>query len=182
MFQLTMHQMKRTLPAGIFTFAFLLLTFFPSCSYKFADVSIDPRIKTVKIIAFDNRAPYINTQLAPTLTNRFQQKVVGQTKLSQTNSDEAHYHISGTITNYSVSTSGISTNNNNQRQASMNSLTVAVHITLFNQVENKTEEFDISRSFPFDARQSLQAAESALLDEMVRNLTDDIFNRIFSDW
>jgi hypothetical protein len=172
----------RFISQPIFSFALLLLLFASSCTYKFADVSIDPRVKTVKIVAFDNRAPYVNTQLAPILTNRFQQKVVGQTKLNQTNSDEAHFLINGTITNYSVSTSGISTNSNNQRQASMNSLTVAVHITLFNQLENKTQEFDISRSFPFDARKSLQAAESDLLDEMVRNLTDDIFNRIFSDW
>ena len=177
-----MYQMKRTSFPGLLTFVLLVLTLLPSCNYKFADVSIDPRVKTVKIAAFENRAPYINTQLAPTITNRFQQKVVGQTKLTQTNSDDAHFLINGTITNYSVSTSGISTNTNNQRQASMNSLTVSIHITLFNQIENETKEYDISRSFPFDARQSLQAAESALLDEMVRNLADDIFNRIFSDW
>ena len=177
-----MQLFKSILRKEVFRFAFFVLLFSPACNYKFADVNVDPRVKTIKIVAFDNRATYINTQLAPTLTNRFLQKVVGQTKLSQTNNDDAHYLINGTITNYSVSTSGISTNSNNQRQASMNSLTVAVHITLFNQIENKTEEFDISRSFPFDARQSLQAAESILLDEMVRNLTDDIFNRIFSDW
>jgi Lipopolysaccharide-assembly len=177
-----MQLRNRILSLGI-GLAFLLLTGASSCSYTFADVSIPPQIKTVKIIPFDNRAPYVNTQLSPTLTNRFQQKVVGQTKLTQTNNDaDAHYLINGTITNYSISTSGISTNNNNQRQASMNNLTVAVHITLYNQLANTTQEFDVSRSFPFDARLSLQAAESQLLDEMVRNLTDDIFNRIFSDW
>ena len=29
---------------------------------------------------------------------------------------------------------------------------------------------------------SLQQAEAQLLDEVVRSLTDDIFNKIFSDW
>src|SRR5687768_536174 len=177
-----MQLSKRIWYPGLFHFACLLLILPASCTYKFADVSIDPKIKTVKIVPFDNRAPYINTQLSPTLTNRFQQKVVGQTKLSQTNNDDAHYLINGTITNYSVSTSGISTNSNNQRQASMNNLSVAIHITLYNQLDNVTKQFDISRSFPFDARLSLQAAEAQLLDEMVRNLTDDIFNRIFSEW
>jgi hypothetical protein len=51
-----------------------------------------------------------------------------------------------------------------------------------NQLENKKQEFDISRSFEFSARRSLQEAETQLLDEMVRNLTDDIFNRMFSTW
>ena len=164
---------------GIF-YCFLFL--FSACSYKFADVSIDPKIKTVKIRFFENRAPYVNPQLSPTLTDRFRQRVVSQTKLSQTNSDSAHYDISAVITNYSVSTAGISSNNNNQRQASMNSLTVAVHITVNNQLDGTVQEYDVSRSFPFDARLSLQQAESTLLDEMIRNLSDDIFNRIFSSW
>ena len=44
------------------------------------------------------------------------------------------------------------------------------------------QQYQISRSFPFAATLSLQAAESRLLDEIVTNLTDDIFNRIFSNW
>jgi hypothetical protein len=84
-----------------------------------------------------------------------------------------------------VVTSGItSTGTGNQRQASINRLTVTVHITLTNQLEPETtpKEFDVSRNFEFSANISLQTAEAQLLDEIVRNLTDDIFNRLFSDW
>jgi len=49
-------------------------------------------------------------------------------------------------------------------------------------LENKTDEFDVSRSADFSANLSLQQAEGQLLDEMVRNLTDEIFNHIFSNW
>jgi hypothetical protein len=158
---------------------------FSSCGiYSFADVSIPDSIKTVRINFFENRAQYVNPQLSPTLTDRVRQRILNQTKLSQTNSDNAHYDITATITNYSVSTSGVSTTGtNNTRQASMNNLTVGVTVTLRNNLSGgDPQEFPISRSFPFAATISLQAAESQLLDEMVRNLTDDIFNRLFSNW
>jgi|SRR5579875_1305794 len=151
--------------------------------YKFADVSIPDSIKTVRINFIDNKAQYVNPQLSPNLTDRLKQKIVNQTRLTQTNRDNANYDISGYISNYSVSLSGISnTGPNNQKQASMNRLTVGVHITVNNQLANQVQEYDISRSFEFSASLSLQAAEAQLLDEMVRNLTDDIFNRIFSNW
>ena len=54
--------------------------------------------------------------------------------------------------------------------------------TMPSTAENVAQEFQISRSFPFSATLSFQAAESKLLDEMVTNLTDDIFNRLFSNW
>lgn len=160
---------------------FLLLclaaaTGFSSC-YSFSGATIDPNVKTVRVNLIENRASYVNPQLSPTLTDRLRQRIVNQTRLSQTNSDNAHFDISGTITSYSVSTSGIS----NQRVAT-NSLNVGVNIVLYNQLDGTTKEFPISRSFPFAASLSLQAAEAQLLDEIIRNLTDDIFNRIFSNW
>jgi hypothetical protein len=81
------------------------------------------------------------------------------------------------ITDYSQSTSGIS-----NQQAASNRLTVVVHITLNDRLANKVTDYDISRSFDYSALLSLQAAEAKLNDEIIRSLTDDIFNRIFSNW
>ena len=162
----------------------LVMAIISSCGvYKFNDVSIDPNVKTVRINIFENRAQYVNPQLHPTLTDRVRQRIVNQTRLAQTQSDNAHYDISGTITGYTISTSGISSGgNNNQRQASMNNLNVTVHVTLNDRLKGEVKEYDISRAFPFNASLSLQAAEAQLMDEIVRNLSDDIFNRIFSTW
>ncbi len=146
--------------------------------YKFNDASIDPNIKTVKIGYIDNKARYINPQFAAKLTDRIQQKIISATKLTRTNNDDADYVITGVITNYDGSqTVGVSST-----QAAANRLTVTVHIVLRNNKENKTEEFDVSRSFDYPATQSFSVAEAQLSDEVVRNLTDDIFNRIFSNW
>lgn len=153
----------------------LLLT---SCKiYTFNSASIPPDVKTVKIGFIENKARYINPQLSPKLTDRLQQKIVGQTRLTRTNKDDAHYQISGYVSEYNVSTAGISS-----QQAATNRLTVGAHITFINTLTAKTEEFDVSRSFDFSANLSLPQAEGALLDEITRNLSDEIFNRIFSNW
>ncbi|HEX6915709.1 MAG TPA: LPS assembly lipoprotein LptE [Chitinophagaceae bacterium] len=145
--------------------------------YSFRDVSIPAEVKTVKIGLFENRARYVNPQLSPRLTDAFNQKVSRQTKLTRTNDEDAHYNISGYISQYDVTTAGIS----GQRTAT-NRLTVGVHIILRNTLENKTEEYDVSRSFDFNASLTLPQAEAQLLDEIIRNVSDEMFNRIFSNW
>ena len=102
---------------------------------------------------------------------------MSQTRLSQTNNDNADWDIKGYISNYTSSTSGIS-----QQQVATNRLTVTVHIIVNDQKANKTQEYDVSRNFEYSANQSLTQAEQALADEIIRGMTDDIFNRIFSNW
>jgi len=154
-----------------------MVSIYGTCRYSLKDVSIPPDVKTVKVNVFENRARYINPLLAPRLTDRLRQKIVNQTRLSQTN-NEADYNVSGTITDYSVTTSGIS-----NQQASSNNLNVTVHLVFVNRLDNKANfEADITRNFPFDASLTLQQAESKLADDIIGNLTDEIFNRVFSNW
>ena len=157
----------------------LVALFNSNCSvrYSLRDVSIPDTINTVKVKYIENNAPYKNVQLSPQLTDKLRQKIVSQTKLKQTNGDNPDWEISGSITDYSFSTSGIS-----NQQTTTNRITVAVHIILNNLKAGETKEYDISRNFDFPSSQTLQQAESSLLTEIIRGLTDDIFNRIFSNW
>lgn len=149
-----------------------------SCgAYSFSGASVPDSIKTIRINFIENKARYVNPQLSPRLTDKVKQKVNSQTRLTQTNGDNAHYEISGYISDYSISTSAIS----NQQTVS-NRLTVGVHITVNNTLAGKTDEYDVSRSFEFSGTATFQAAEAGLMEEMIRGLTDDIFNRIFSNW
>ncbi len=161
-----------------FTLLIIVLT---SCGvYSFRDVSVDySKYKTIKIGFIENKARYINPLLSVKLTDKIQQKIISQTKLIRTNNDEANYVLSGYIINYDPSqTVGIS---NSQTQT--NRLTVTVHIILRDNVENKTQEFDVTRNFDFNASLSLQQAEADLLEkEIIPTITDEIFNKIFSNW
>ncbi|MBC7875100.1 MAG: LptE family protein [Ferruginibacter sp.] len=157
------------------------LFFWPSLSscnvYKFNEATIPDSIKTVKVNIIENRAQYINPQISQRLTDKLRQKIIGQTRLSQTNSDLPDWEISGTIREYSFSTSAIS-----GQQVATNRLTVTVHITLNDRKADEVKDYDVSRSFEFKGTQSFQQAEATLLDEMTRTLTDEIFNKLFSNW
>src|SRR5438067_2324994 len=93
---------------------------FSTCKYSFKDTSpIPSEVKTFRVNYLENKARYVNTQLSPQLTEKLKQKIIGNTRLHQTNADSAHYDISGYVSDYTVSTSGISGNN-----ASTNRLSV----------------------------------------------------------
>ena len=170
-----MMRLNKALISILIPVAIVLLT---GCRlYSFRDVSIPPEVKTVKIGFFENRARYVNPQVSPRLTDAVQQKITRQTKLTRTNDDDAHYQINGYISQYDVSTTAVSA-----QQPATNRLTVGVHIIFRNTLDNKTEEYDVSRNFDFPASRTLPEAEAQLLDEIIRNMSDEIFNRIFSNW
>jgi hypothetical protein len=173
---LLLSRLSKKTNIGLFLFAALFL--FAGCKvYKFVDVAIPQDIKTIKINFIENKAPYINPQLSQRVTDRLRQKVLSQTRLSQTNADNADWEINGEIRDYSFSTSGIS-----NQQTTNSRITVSIHITVNDHKNGKTDEYDVSRNFEFDSKLSLQQAEAALADNMIRDLTDDMFNRIFSNW
>lgn len=145
--------------------------------YTFKDVSIPPEIKTVKVNFIENKARYINPQLSPRLTENLQLKIVSQTRLTRTNESSADWVISGYITGYDISTSGIA-----NQQASTNRLNVTVQITLQDNVAQKKQDYSIVKTFEFPATATLQQAESILGDQLVRGISEEIFNRVFSNW
>jgi hypothetical protein len=162
----------------IFFFLTLVLaTAYKTCTFGTKDINIDERIKTFSLEIFGNRAGYVNPLVANRINDRLRQKIVGQTKLKPV-SDKGDFHIGGYINNYAVSTSGVTNG-----QSSSNRLSVSFHLILKNNVDDKQSvETDVSRTFDFPATQSLNEAERGLLDDIVKNITDEIFNKLFSNW
>ena len=152
---------------------------FATCKYSFKDTSpIPEEIKTFRVNYFENKSRYVNPQLSPQLTEKMKQKIINTTRLRQTNDDNAHYDISGYVSDYNVSTSGISANN-----ASTNRLSVSFHLIFKNTLdEKKNFETDLSNNFDFPATQTLEQAQAALFPEITKNIVDGIFNKIFSNW
>ncbi len=146
--------------------------------YSFKDVSIPPEVKTVRVNFIENRASYVNPQLSPQLTDRLRQKINNQTRLTLVSGEDAHYDISAEIRGYNVTTAGVS-----DQEAAVNRLQVTVHVKFINRLDEKANfEADVSRNFDFNASLTIQQAEAQQFDEILRNLTDEIFNRVFSNW
>jgi outer membrane lipopolysaccharide assembly protein LptE/RlpB len=113
--------------------------------YSFNGANIPPEIKTVRVQFIENNARYKDPQLSQQLTDKLRQKIVSQTKLTQVNGENADYDISGFISQYDVSTSGIS-----NQQVATNRLTVAVSLVLKNRKTPGAEPKNISASRSFD--------------------------------
>lgn len=167
----------------IFRAVALVLVFstmvFATCRYSTKDVSPIPEdIKTFSIQQFENKARYVNPQLAPNLTEAVRQKVIGLTKLRQVTNDIGDYDISGYVSDYSVTTSGVQ----NQQSVS-NRLNVSFHLIFKNSHDaTKNFEADLTSSYDFSAFQTLQQVEQDLNDKILKNVSDAVFNRIFSNW
>ena len=150
--------------------------------YSFKDVSIPPEVKSIHIGFIENRARYVDPLLSPQLTDKLKQKISSQTKLTQIQTEDADYAVSAYVSAYDITTAGVS-----NQAASINRLTVSVHLALKNRLNEQklgTPDFetDISRNFDFPASQSFTDAQVALLPQILQQLTDDMFNRLFSNW
>ncbi|MDB5203888.1 MAG: hypothetical protein JWQ27_3297 [Ferruginibacter sp.] len=160
----------------------LLLLFtcsYATCKYGFKDTAPIPAdVKTFRVNYLENKAQYVNPQLSPQLTERMKEKVRNTTRLKQTNNDDAHYDISGYVSQYYTTTVSIS-----GTTASGNRLTVGMHLNFKNTLDNsKNFEADLTRTFDYSADKSLSEAETGLTAEIVKNMVDEMFNKIFSNW
>jgi len=150
--------------------------------YSLKDVSIPPEVKSIHLGFIENRARYVDPQLSPQLTDKFKQKISSQTKLTQIQTENADYDVTAYVSEYNITTAGVS-----NQTASINRLTVTVHLELKNRLNEQklgTPDFetDISRNFDFPAGQNYTDAAVNLLPQIIQQLTDDMFNRLFSNW
>jgi hypothetical protein len=153
--------------------------------YSFKDTSIPPEVKSIHLAYIENRARLVNPALAPALNDALRQKINNQaSRLSQLPTSDADYDVTAWVSDYSYSTSGIS-----GQQASSNRLSVTIHIVFKNNLDPTGKkvapanfETDVTRNFDFNALTSITDAEQQLLPTITSNLTDEIFNKLFSNW
>ena len=157
----------------------LIITFIGCKVYTFKDVSIPKEVKSIHISYIENKAQYVDPQLSPQLTDKLKQKITNQTRLTQLQTDDADYDVQGYVSSYNVTTAGVS-----NQQAATSRLTVSVHLIFRNKLPVGTKDFEeeVSRNFDFSANLTISDAQAQLTPTIVSNLTDEIFNRLFSNW
>ncbi|MEP6711196.1 MAG: LPS assembly lipoprotein LptE [Ferruginibacter sp.] len=165
----------------VYCLLFLLVSIFnfSTCKYGFKDTSPIPvEVKTFRVNYLENKAQYINTQLSPQLTEKLKSKIIGNTRLHQTNNDDAHYDISGYVSQYYVTTISITGNN-----STGNRLNIGFHLIFKNTLDDKKNfETDLLRTVDFSGSQTLTDIEASQTPQIVTTMVDEIFNKIFSNW
>jgi hypothetical protein len=166
----------RTLP--LFMVCCLLLVFAAGCGvYSFTGATIEG--KNINIHVMENRARNVVPTLTSTLTDKIRSRIVSQTGLTPVTAENADYDLSGSITAYEVTASGVQ----NTQQVSQNRLTISIEVIFKNRLDEKanfTQTF--SRFADFPASQTLQNVESSLINDIGTQLADDIFNKAFVNW
>lgn len=153
---------------------------FTACkiSYSFTGASIAPNVKTFSVSYFQNRARLVNPNLSQQFTDGLQEKIIKQTSLNQIG-DNGDLEFSGQITDYDVKPMTIVSGD----VAAQNRLTIGVKVKFTN---NKDHTQDWEKSFTayedYGSNQSLSAVEASLVPEIIKKLTDDIFNASVANW
>jgi hypothetical protein len=175
--------MKKAVFIGktIFIAALIVVgSLFPSCKIKYSlsGVNIDPLIKTISIQHFPNRAPVVQAQLSQLFTDALIDKVQGQTNLELV-SLLGDVDFSGEIRNYETRPVAISGN----ETAALNRLTISVRVKFTNSI-NPDESYDsqFSRYEDYPSSQNLADVEDELIQLIVEQLIEDIFNKAFVNW
>ncbi|MCR5453547.1 MAG: hypothetical protein K6F33_00975 [Bacteroidales bacterium] len=134
--------------------------------------------KTVSIDYFQNRSTYVNSTLSTKITEDLKNRFMSQTPLSLTK-EGGDLHFEGTITGYTITTAAIKAG----ETAANNRLTISLKVSFTNQTAPEND-FDksYSRYADYSVSQSFASVESGLVDEIVEQLIDDIFNDSVVNW
>lgn len=158
-----------------FLSALILLACSGGYSFTGGDVG---EAKSISIQRFDNLAPLVNPKLSQQFTETLQQVMVRQTPLSLVRSD-GDLDFSGAITSYEVRSEAPGAND----QVAQSRLTVTVRVRYQNRLDadkDFEQSFTVYRNFP--ASSDLSSVEDALVDEIVQELAEKIFNRSLVNW
>ena len=146
--------------------------------YSFTGASIPPGAKTISVTTFPNYASTVNPQLSQKLSDDLRQMFASQTSLTVT-SEEGDLQVSGEITGYETRASALSSSD----EVSMNRLTITIKVRFVNTVDPEADfEQSFSRYRDYAASQDFSSVESGLVNEIVAELCEDIFNKSVVNW
>jgi hypothetical protein len=159
----------------------LLLFFLPSVScrnYSFTGASVSPEVKTISIPFFPNRASVVQPTLSQVFTEKLRDKFLTQTNLTLKDGP-ADLLLEGFISDYQMQPTAIQGDD----RAALNRLTVSVQVRFSNATDSKQNfESSFSRFADFSASQNFASIEQELIQQIVSQLADDIFNRAMVNW
>jgi hypothetical protein len=162
-----------------FLYLFFCLIFCTSCvRFTFSGASIPEGARTFSVNYFVNNASLVNPNLSQLITDKLRDRIQSQTSLIMVN-DNADLSFEGEIINYVVQPAALQAND----VASLNQLTVTINVKFTNKIDEKqnfSQQF--SRYQQFSSTVSLSSVENSLVEQIVNDLVDDIFNRAFINW
>ena len=164
----------------IFQLLWVLLLFaVQGCKiYSFSGANIPPDIKTVQIELFQNRANNGPALMSQTFTDRLKNKFITEGNLKQVVADgdiQFKGYISAFTYTNQAPTGGVS--------SSLNRLTISVTVDFVNSKDEKDKWQQVFTRFAeAPSTEDIFTIENRLIDEINKQLVDDIFNKALVKW
>ena len=150
-----------------------------SVSYKFNGASIDyNKTKTIQIADFPIRSSYVWGPMASIFNNQLKDQYANQTRLIQVKRN-GDLKVEGEITQYSQRNKAVTA----QGESAQVELSMTVNVRFTNNA-NHSEDFErqFTATTTYDSRQSLNSVQEECVTQMVKDITDQIFNATVANW
>ena len=174
-----MNRLKRYIAINISVIVCLCVLVACRISYGFNGASIDyTKTKTITINDFPIRSNYVWGPMAPMFNNELKDLFANNTKLQQVRRN-GDLKIEGEITQYSQRNKGV----NAEGQSSMAELSMTVNVRFSNN-KNHAEDFEkpFTATASYEPTQQLSAVQEELVRQMVKEITEQIFNATVANW
>lgn len=152
-----------------------------SISYKFNGSSIDyTKVRTISFETFPNRSVgFVWGPMESMFNTALQDIYMQQTRLEQVKRD-GDLQLSGEITNYDAYNKGVGADG----YSTMAELRMTVRVNFTNK-SNPQENFEdkqFSANREYDASQQLSSVQDELVNQMIKDIVDQIFNATVANW
>lgn len=160
----------------------VILLVIVSCriSYQFNGASIDyTKIKTIQIKDFQNQARLVYPPLSQEFSEHMKDVFLRNTKLQLVNNGRADLEIEGEIIGYDLMALAVQ----DGQYASQTRLTMTVRMRFHNNVnpqEDKEETFSAYQNF--NSSEMLDNIQAQLVEQMNKEIVDQIFNSTMANW
>jgi hypothetical protein len=148
-------------------------------AYSFNGASVDYTLtKTISISDFPNQAPLVYPPLSQNFTEGLKDIFIRRTKLQMVSAN-GDLDLEGEIIGYAVAPMAVK----EDAYSSMTRLTLTVRVRFANRA-NPDKDFE--RSFSayreFNSNTMMESVQDELNEELIKEITDQIYNSTVADW
>ncbi|MDR0185427.1 hypothetical protein ETF27_04555 [Prevotella brunnea] len=150
-----------------------------SVSYKFNGASIDyTKVKSIQIADFPIRSTYVWGPMGPMFNNKLKDIFANHTRLQQVKRN-GDMKLEGEITQYQQRNKSVSS----EGYSAQTELSITVNVRFVNNT-NHNDDFErqFTASATYETTKSLNAVQEQLVEQMVKDLTEQIFNATVANW
>lgn len=150
-----------------------------SIKYRLDGASIDyTKTKTIQIVDFPIRSSYVWGPMGPMFNNQLKDVFANHTRLIQVKRN-GDLRIEGEIIQYSQRNKAVSS----EGYSAQTELSITVNVRFTNNANHKEDfERQFTATSSYETTRSLNSVQEQLVSEMVKDLTDQIYNATVANW